>query len=247
MTECLQYEGLAHKQPDVMVVYPKQARLLQHGPARIVLLALREQDKVVTGLTECRTEQKFVELRSKAFSDYVNLGYIIANTFAINPNASLRRTVLRDAFGFLERFFRAQGVPALGTYAAREAVFCVSTLRRAYKLLDEILDRGPATRSVELDQELSNNFNAATLWALMHLDCLRVIMTHRAGLNKRVLAEIMRGLHDAVVAAYSCARHGLELRTTRDPLLPIIEADKEDQELLEESFRDYELNINAES
>ena len=101
--------------------------------------------------------------------------------------------------------------------------------------------RGAApTDSTDKDQELSANFTASALWAQLHLDCIRLIVTKSTdGVEQDVLDEMMVGARTAVMA-YSYVRQGLELRTKQETYLveggPL---DTEDKELLEESYSDY--------
>jgi hypothetical protein len=82
MAECLQYEADTST-PDVLFVRPRQARLLHRGPAKIVVTALKEMDIAITQLAHCQSKSEFVATRKAVFRDYMNLSYIIANSFSI--------------------------------------------------------------------------------------------------------------------------------------------------------------------
>jgi len=246
MAECLQYEGLTEKVPDVVFVRPRQARLLQGGPAKIVLIALREIDKIVMQLIHCTSKEQFVDLRQKVFSDYANLSYILAKTFSISNDRAIRQAVIRQAFQGVERLFETKGVPRLGTDVIRESIFCIETLRRAYKLVDVLYSRGSVAEAVrEADHKLAHKFNTSTLWAQINLDCLRLIITEEAGIDAEILQEILQGSRFSVMA-YAYVREGIELRTKREPFLADATLDDEDRELLQESFLDYESSLDAE-
>ena len=250
MAECLQLEADTST-PDVLFVLPKQARLLHRGPARIVVTALREMDVAVTRLANCTSKTKFVEAREEVFSDYMNLSYIIANSFSITRDRTIRQTAVDQAIKTVERFFQLTGVTRFGPEVVKEAVFCLDTLRRAYRLVDVIRSRDKALSESarEADRKLAGDFNASALWAQLHLDCLRVVIVKHAVQEQEVVDEIIQGSRLAVMA-YSYARQGVELRTKREPFLLDTTRDEEDKQLLEESFSDYvehESSIDAES
>jgi len=250
MAQCLQYEADTST-PDVLFVRPKQARLLHRGPAKIVVTALGEMDIAITRLAHCPSKSEFVATRKAVFRDYVNLSYIIANSFSITPDRAIRRAAVDQSIKAVEHYFQVHGVARFGAESIQEAIFCFDTLRRAYKLVDVIHDReaalGEASR--EADRKLGENFNGSALWAQLHLDCLRVIISKHTVQDQEVVDEILQGARLAVMA-YSYARQGVELRTKREPFLLDTTRDEEDEELLEESFSDYvehESSIDAKS
>lgn len=250
MAECLQHEADTST-PDVLFVRPKQARLLHRGPAKIVVTALGEIDVAVTRLANCRTKSEFVAARKEVFPDFVNLSYIIANSFSITRDRAIRRAAVDQAIKTVERYFQVAGVQRFGAEVIREAIFCFDTLRRAYKLVDIIYQRNNTLPdgSREADRKLAGEFNGSALWAQLHLDCLRVVIAKRTVQENEVIDEILQGSRLSVMA-YAHARQAVELRTTREPFLLDTTRDEEDQQLLEESFSDYaehESSINAES
>ena len=94
MAECVQEAGIAGKTPDVLFVRPKQAKMLHSGPAKIVLTALREMDTVLFELAACKSKSSFIAARKTLFPDYVNLSYIIANSFSMRDDRSARRVAV---------------------------------------------------------------------------------------------------------------------------------------------------------
>jgi hypothetical protein len=247
MVECLKEPGLTHKTPDLVFVRPRQARMLHSGPAKIVLLTLREVDRILTQLALCKSRTEFAELRKKVFPDYANLAYIMANTFSIPDDPTIRQEAIRQAFQNIERLFETDGVSRLGREVMAAALFCVSTLKRAYRLVGVVHARGDAAEERrESDRKLATQFNASALLAQMHLDCLRLIITRRTGVSEGVLEEILLGMRSAV-RAYAYVRGAVEIRTTREPYLSSISQDGEDRELLAESFLDYAASLDAES
>jgi hypothetical protein len=247
MVECLQYEGLTQKVPDVIFVRARQARLLHSGPARIVIIALREIEKIITRLTLCHSKKEFIELRGKVFLDYTNLSYILSNSFSISDDRAIRQAAMRQAFKAIEHLFETEGVSRLGSEVMRESIFCIETLRRAYRLVDVISTRGGVPDEVRAsDRKLAYEFNTAALWTQLHIECLRFAITRRTGMPAEILQEILQGQRLAVTA-YSLVRQGIELRAKREPILFSTIHDEEDRELLDESFFDQESTLNAES
>ncbi|MGD0271081.1 MAG: hypothetical protein ABSB14_18580, partial [Candidatus Sulfotelmatobacter sp.] len=177
MAECLQESSIAGRTPDVLFVRPRQAKMLHSGPARIVLTALREMDTILCELAECESRTEFIASRKKLFPDYVNLSYIIANSFSMRDDRSVRRVAVDQAIKAVEKLFQRKGTARFGKASVGEAVFCLDTLRRAYKLVDVIRQRGDAPIGVkEKDRVLAGQFNASALYAQLHLDCIRVIL-----------------------------------------------------------------------
>jgi hypothetical protein len=206
-----------------------------------VLIALREINVILSKLVMCKTQQEFIELRKNSFPDYVNLSHIIANSFAMTADHSIRRSATTQAIDMLEQMFRAEALSRFGPEVGHEALFCLTVLRRAYRLLDEVLSRGPvAAEKIEHDRKLSSRFNISAQWAQMHLGCLVMLFLEgRETLAQEVLTEIMRGLRVAVLA-YAYVREALELRTVQAPYLSDTEQDDEDRELLNDQFDEIE-------
>ena len=256
MAECIQAEAQAervtHNPPSVVFVRPKQAKLLHSRLARIVRTALEESETVVARLAAAGSAEKFLALRKEVFPDYVNLAYIIANSFSMVDDRLVRLEALKQAFKAVEQVFQSEVSRRLGKEEAGEAFFCLDTLRRAYGLVHTIRTSGEALEgsAKESDQKLMADFNFAALWSQLHLDCLRfIITTGRTRRNKEVVEEILQGARVAVMA-YSYARQGVALRTKPEAYVRDDVQDDEDREILEESYLDYvdnESKLDAES
>lgn len=243
MAACSVPECATPKIPDAVFVRPRQARLLQRGPARIVTLTLREMEVIVTRLSSSTSRAEFEALRTKNFSDYVHLSYILANTFSLPEGTTVRQAVIQQSIKNVERVIESLGTSLVGPEVVREAIFSIETLGRAYKLVNLIHARGGVrSDQKEKDKELGVNFSSAAIWAQLHLDCLRFIVTHKIVTGKEIQEEILEGMRFSVMA-YSFARQGLELRTVREPILTDIILDEEDRELLSESLIDCESSI----
>ncbi len=243
LAECLEpvREGLSLTRPEVLFVRKPQAKVLQRGLASIVLTALRESDTLLKPLLAARTKDEFVALRKKIWSGYVNLSFIVANSFS-GAEVEKRQVATKEAFKMVEHIMHTRGTPRLGSETIREAIFCLDTLRRSHRLVCELHSLGTAVSPEfkEKDHELSSDFTFSALWAHLHLDCVRLIVTQsRDGVEKDVLESIMDGARSAVMA-YSFVRQGVELRAKQQSYLVGNEPlDQEDQELLEESYSDY--------
>jgi hypothetical protein len=164
----------------------------------------------------------------------------VANSFS-GATVEKRQVATKEAFKLVADIMHTKGIPRIGCDAIREAIFCLDTLRRSHRLVCELHSRGILSPEwKEKDRELSSSFTFSSLWAHLHLDCIRMIVTQsRDRIEKDVLESIMDGARSAVMA-YSFARQGLEMRTKEETYLveggPI---DQEDRELLEESYSDY--------
>jgi len=243
LADCLEpmRERLSLHRPDVLFVRKPQAKVLQRGLATIVLTALRESDALLKPLLTAKRRTEFVSLREKMFADYVNLSFIIANSFS-GAGVEKRRVATKEAFKFVQHIMYTKGTPRLGAETVREAIFCLDTLRRAHRLVCELHDSGSVPlEAKEKDRELSHSFTVSALWSQLHLDCIRLIITRsNDDIEKDVLETIMDGARAAVMA-YSYVRQGLELRgKAQTYLLENQPQDDEDRELLEESYSDYE-------
>jgi hypothetical protein len=220
--------------------------MLPDGPGRIVIIALREMERILARLLESKSRAEFEGTRKSVFSDYTNLTAILANSFSIHVDKSVREMAIRQAFQNVARRFETQGKEALGASVAGEAIFCLSTLKRAYRVLSQIDIEAPASEELRRkDFELASQFNAAAIWAQLHTECLLFAIKKRTGLNQEVLTEVLVGMRSSVMA-YSYVRQGLELRTTRQPYLSSDQQDDEDCNLLEESYLDSGIGSNAE-
>lgn len=238
MAQALQ-EKLSAANPDVVFVRAKQARKLHRGPAKIVLTALGEIESIIEQLIQCNSKEEFSELRTKKFSDYVNLSYIIANSFEINIELEEKAAAVDQAISNVRHFFEHEGWDALGNEATGEVIFCLDTLRRAYKLVKKIKASGDVSESLKTaDQELASKFNFATIYTQLHVDCLRVVLKEKKSKSQEIIDEWLSGLRSSVMA-YSYARQGVELRRKPEPFLLDTVLDEEDRQLLDESFSDY--------
>lgn len=246
MAECLQYDGVDQKKPGVVFVRPQQARMLPSGPGKIVIIALREMDKITARLVASKSKTEFDATRKTVFSDYANLCAILANSFSVFADKSVRDLASSQAFQYVIHQFATQGKETLGADVLGEVIFCLTTLKRAYRLVSQIGDTEAPEEFQKKDRKLASDFDGSALWAQLHAECLRFAIRRRIGLNEQVLAEILEGMR-ASVMAYSYVRQGVELRTTRQPFLSSIEQDEEDRELLEESYLDSEIGSVAES
>jgi hypothetical protein len=243
MAACAVPECSTHKIPDAVFVRPRQARLLQRGPARIVTLTLREMEVIVSRLCSATSKKEFEAHRTKNFPDYIHLSYILANTFSLPEGTTVRQAVIQQSIKNVERVIESLGTALVGPEVVREAIFSIETLGRAYKLVNLIHSRGKVrVDQNETDGGLAAQFSSCAIWSQLHLDCLRFVVTHKLVTGKEIQEEILEGLRLSVMA-YSFARQGLELRTVREPILTDSILDEEDRELLNESLIDCESSI----
>jgi hypothetical protein len=239
--ECqLKDDTLTQKTPDVVFVRPEQARKVLKSPqhAKIIGMVSEQIDRIVRGLVACVSPQEFEKARQDVFSDYAHLSFTIANLVALSSEESVRPQAIKQSFEAVREIFQKKLAHSFGEDTAREAFFCLDTLRRTYRLVDKLRSQQLPQDKKDADHELSGKYNFSVLWAQFHLDCIRLILSQHHRHTKNIIDEILQGARLSVMA-YSYARQGLELRTVRAPYETADLRDEEDIELLAESYQDY--------
>lgn len=189
-----------------------------------------------------QTKYEFVEARRELFGRYAGAVVSLAKLVRIVVPDPVIERVLGDSFCELEAEFRDQGVIRFGASAKDQAMFTVWTLRRTSGLIAKIANSGPAPESLKhQDEKLASSYTSSALWTQFHLDCLLAAIRFDKPVQLDVLPEVIDGLR-AAVNSYGYARQGLNLRSPeKEPLIASYEWDEEDQELLDSSMRDMEV------
>jgi len=166
-------------------------------------------DKTSLQLLGCGTVDEFISLRHEVFPLVLNLTKAYSNlTLAALPPTLIGRIVSESLIG-TEDEFTSQGKAYLSDDDYREALFSISTLKSTQKLIPRLIAIKPSD-DVE-DAKLADRYFSNTVYARMHLDCLRMAMEREMSLNQDILRELLDGMR-ASLMAYSYARAGLELR-----------------------------------
>jgi hypothetical protein len=189
-----------------------------------------------------QNQHEFAAIRNRVFGDYAKSVTCLANLVRmVVPDPVIER-VLAESFCELESDFREHGLAHFGPAARDQAMFTVWTLRRTSGLISKIAASGPAPSSFKHeDQKTAEEFSFHTAWAQFHMDCMLISMRRDQSIKLEVLPEIIDGLR-AAVDAYGYARHGLNLRSAQqEPLITPSEWDEEDEDLLECSMQEMQL------
>ena len=196
---------------------------------------------------DARTVEEFRATRDTIFVDYARAVISLSGLVQMVVPEPMIERLLNESFCEMEAEFKDQGLIRFGAPAKDQAIFTVWTLRRTGSLIAKIIGAGPVSEGLrKQDSEIAAEFSAAIAWTQFHLDCLTCAIRFDKKIQPEVLAETQEGLR-AVVNAYGLARRGLHLRApSSEPTLPIpIEWDDEDQELLDSSMRDMDVETEA--
>ena len=207
---------------------------LQANRAKIARLVYAEIDSVVAHLVECVSVEEFRYLRKKVLPPYFKLSLAMSNLVQSTMiDERDHAAIVQEGLTRLEQKFQAEGSLYLGADVNQEAIFSISTLKRAYRWLPRMLSRELPQERVEDDKELAGNFAEYVLYSQFHLDCLRFALRHHKTIASEVSTEILEGLRSSLMA-YTCVRRGLELRGFLDHKtteLENLEWDDEDEML----------------
>jgi hypothetical protein len=210
-----------------------QAQMVNHFVTRMRAAAFK--------LTQCQSAGQFITLRKELFRTYVSWAMALANVVnAEEPDANLVSDLIDDTFRDFEATICAR---RFSEPFQTEAVFLLSTLRRAYRLVSKIIATAVPEQCQPEDREIAREFNYWMMWSQFHLDCLLQADVH---INESVLAEVLDGLR-ACVMAYSCARQGVGLREAAMERVDLSGAawDEEDAQLAVTSTDEREVTLQG--
>jgi hypothetical protein len=212
----------------------RMLRRLRPNFGSAIKLLTMEMDCIASLLIRCRSKEEFDKLRMEQFPSYVKLSTAIGSVVRSVVKDSDHARLVQEALDDIEKKFCAEENSYLGTDEKREIMFSLAALKKAFRLLPELLSRTLPVESVEEDKKLAQTFAIYALLFQFHLQCLKVATVSKESLNPEVLEEIIEGLRGSVMA-YTCIRQALELRgfsaaRYSENLGPII-WDKEDETL----------------
>jgi len=165
-------------------------------------------------LMSAQTTQEFKALRKdELFEKYVRLSLAAVNLVgAAVPEQSTYQEFVQHSFESIADSF--ENAPILDADARDEALFCLSTLHRAYGLLPEMLRTVPAN-SLKRDSQLCSRFVGSMFWSQMHLDCLRFAINNRLAPTPEVLRSVLAGFRESL-SCYAAIRESAELRVPEE-------------------------------
>ena len=167
-------------------------------------------------LVEKRTASEFEAAFADIFRKYAAITLSLSSIAkAVVPDDVLDR-LTRESICELEADFRDEAAAAFGSDVKEQVMFTMWTIRKMKDVVgaihsSELTDKSKKTE----DDEFSQQFTVNSLVAHLSLDCLSVALRHKRAIYPDVMARLMNGLR-AMVNAYTWARRGLALRTTRE-------------------------------
>jgi len=204
-------------------------------------------DQLLLRTIEKRTIASFVATRNEVFEKYFQVvGALSMLAQAIAPPAVID-VLVAQSFSELEADLRDQGTLKFGAAAKDQAIFTVWTLRKTSRLISKIAAGGPSPKETEeADKKLAPEFSFCAAWTQFHLDCMMAAIRLDKPIHPDVLPEIIDGLR-AAVNAYGLIRQGIDLRVPRseEPTVTAREWDQEDQELLDSSMHDMDVEFEV--
>ncbi len=179
--------------------------------ASVIKLLAREMDDVAIPLIRCRNRREFESVLTERFPSYVKLSMAIANVVRSVVKDSDYARLVQEGLDDIEKKFCAEENAYLGADEKREIMFSLATLKKAFRLIPELLSRPIPAESAEQDNQLAGAFGIQTILFQLHMQCLIVAINRKESLNPEVLEEIIEGLRGSVLA-YASIRQALELR-----------------------------------
>ena len=218
------------------------ARELRPNLGDIVRSIKTEIRSLIHLLLVCPSAETFRMERAKVFGKYLLFAKVLSKITLTDTDSLVHQQLVQGALAAQERQLREKGGDLFGGEATAEAIFSLVTMRRAYRLIPQILARD--TERKDEDRNTAKQFGVSAVWASLHLDVLMASVSDGKTLPLDVLTEILQGLRSAITA-YACAREGYNLRypPTEPGLFPVVEWDEEDKALAESSTGEREATI----
>lgn len=199
-------------------------------------------DSLLVRAIEQRTAREFIAARNAVFDQYWKTSTALSGLAQVILQSRTIDRLVSESFCEMEADFKQQGLNRFGAAARDQAIFTVWTLRKISRLLGKIHEAGDVPKSKKAaDSKLAGEFSFYAAWSQFHMDCLIASIRFDKAINPDILEEISEGLRGAV-NAYGLVRQGAELRIPiEEPTLAPIQWDDEDQELINSSMADMEL------
>lgn len=198
--------------------------------------------RIIVGAIEKRTAAEFIAYRTAEFSNYCRAMRAMSDYARLVISQQVLMQLAASSFMELEEELTARG-EAFGSVVRDQAIFTVWTFKKINRLIGKILDKidDVPDDQKKNDSELASKFAVTVLWARFHLDCLTASLRTQKPIYPDVRDVIADGLR-AAVNAYAFIKQCVDLRVAApESQIKAIEWDAEDQELLDSSMRDMEL------
>ena len=198
---------------------------------------------LVLSTIEKRTAAEFRTAFTETFPNYARIMIAISTIITSTVSRSMIDRISSESFCEMESDIREHALPAFGADVQSQAMFTVWTMRKINDLMQRIAQRSDIADNLkERDGSISAHFTVSLLTARFSLDCLTLSM--HSPRNHPIYPEVLEVITDllrSAVNAYAWIRQGVDLRFSVDePVLPNVEWDDEDQELLNGSMQDME-------
>ena len=176
--------------------------------------AIRQQlDEIVMRLCLCPSAEIFQQERTKVFGEYFVLLKAGSKVILADTDPMVHQALIQETLNHFESLARARGEGFLGAEVSGEILFSLSTLRRTYRLVAQILAKEPPQHLRAQDASNAKEFSACLSWCGLHLDCIMTILKQgeKMRVHLDVLQELLKGLRFSV-EGYALARMGYDLR-----------------------------------
>ena len=198
-------------------------------------------DGLLLRAISAQTNEEFIAVRKEVLVPYIGAAMSLAKLFKIVVPKQVIAQALNASFIELENEFREQGAFRFGQAAKDQAMFTVWMLRRMSGLVSKITSAPTPDAMKEEEGALARSYAYNALIAQFHLDVLLAAMRLDTPVQLDVLPTVIDGLR-AAVDAYGYARQGLNLRIPEpETVMTAPEWDEEDQELLDSSMHDIQM------
>jgi hypothetical protein len=223
-----------------------KSELWEGDPTEIIRrLAAQLETEILQPLVQARTRERFDELREELFPRYAKLSTAIASIVSAMVRESRFKALIQYSFQAMETALNTADLLDDLPGGRDEALFCLATLRRTYRLLPNLRMSAVSRELRRDDAKLSQDFCSFALWTHLHLDCLGFAIASKLSPTPQTLHEMLVGFRVAVMA-YSTVRQALELRRdaqSEDVGLPSLGESAEERQLAEESTETRESTL----
>ena len=187
-------------------------RQLRVGFAEIAERISKQLDEIASRLLGVTCVEEFDPLRSQEFASYMRLCTAFTNVALTVIDQNEFAHILQDSLVKTESKFAASAHAYLGDEDYREALFSITNLRSAQRLLPALIIHSPMNADDRCrDRELAKLYVTANVWANMHLHCLQLAIEKNQLVAQEILNRLLEGLRQSLMA-YAYAREALDLR-----------------------------------
>ena len=224
-----------------------ETRAIKRNDENLIRQLTETLDKQLLGVLSCRTAEEFGSARHEAWEKYFRARRAFSDTIDLlvpkNAVETMRVATMEKIAEDLDRFRNV----LFGSEISEQFEFTLWIVNRIQCVAQEIARSGQP-RDRDTDSRLNEDFCLYTAWGQFHYDCILASMKFERPIPAEIQPSIRDGLR-AWVNASAIAEEALSLRLRSGPQegSEFFDHpwDEEDQELLESSMRD--LNVDCSS